>query len=126
MSHRNRFTRWRDGVRAQPGLRHAYRTAVFFAGLLCIAIGLALAVLPGPLTIPPILVGLWIWSTEFTWAHNLFESFKRKGHEAWEHARARPVSSALITVGGLVAAGVAVWAIAHFELVAKGREAVGL
>jgi hypothetical protein len=41
---------------------------VFLAGLLCIAAGVALSVLPGPLTIPPVLLGLWIWSTEFDWA----------------------------------------------------------
>jgi len=116
----------RERIRAKPGLAQAYRVGVFAAGLLCIALGVALAVLPGPLTIPPILLGLWIWSTEFRFAERLFDSFKRKAREAWAHARRHPASSAAITVGGLVAAGVAVWAITHFELIAKAKDAVGL
>src|ERR687893_3034682 len=93
---------WRDRVRSKPGLREAYRVAVFAAGLLCIAAGVALMVLPGPLTIPPVLLGLWIWSWEFAFAQRFFESFKEKAFDAWEHAKAKPVSSALITVFGLV------------------------
>jgi hypothetical protein len=121
-----RFRRWREGVRRSPGLRHFYRAAVFALGLWFIVLGIALAVLPGPLTIPPILLGLWIWSTEFTWAHNLFESFKHKGHQAWDHAKAHPVSSTLITAGGLVAAGVAIWAVGHFQLIEEGKNLIGL
>ena len=37
-----------------------------------------------------------------------------------------PVSSASITIGGLAAGGVAMWAVSHFELVAKGKDASGL
>jgi hypothetical protein len=117
---------WRDRVRANPGLRPVYRVGVFVAGLVCIVVGFALAVLPGPLTIPPVLLGLWIWSTEFLFARRLFESFKAKARDAWAHAKKHPVSSAAITIGGLLAAGAAIWAVRHFELVAKGREAVGL
>lgn len=117
---------WRDRVRSKPGLALAWRLGVFLAGLVCVAVGFALAVLPGPLTIPPVLLGLWIWSTEFRFAKRLFDSFKRKADAAWAHAKAHPVSSAAITLGGLVAAGVAFWAVAHFELVAKAKDAVGL
>ncbi len=117
---------WRDRVRSKPGVGQAYRIGVFVLGLLCIVLGLALAVLPGPLTIPPVLLGLWIWSTEFRFAKRFFDSFQRKAHDAWSHAKAHPVSSAAITIGGLVAAGVAMWAVSHFELVAKGKDAVGL
>jgi Putative transmembrane protein (PGPGW) len=117
---------WRERVRSKPGLNQAYRVGVLVTGLLFIALGFALAVLPGPLTIPPVLIGLWIWSTEFSFAQRLFASFKRKAHEAWQHAEAHPVSSTAITVGGLAAAGTAVWAISHFQLVAKGQEAIGM
>jgi len=117
---------WRDRVRSKPGLGQAYRAGVFVVGLLCIALGVGLAVLPGPLTIPPVLLGLWIWSTEFRFAQRLFASFRRKAHDAWAHAKKHPASSAAITVGGLAAAGLAVWAVSHYELVAKGQEAVGL
>jgi hypothetical protein len=117
---------WRDRVRSKPGLAHAYRLGVFATGLLFIALGFALAVLPGPLTIPPVLIGLWIWSTEFRFAQRLFDSFRCKGQEAWQHARRHPVSSTAITVGGLAAAGAAAWATGHFELIAQGQEAIGM
>ena len=116
----------RDRIRSGPGLREAYRVGVFAAGLLCIALGLALAVLPGPLTIPPMLLGLWIWSTEFRFAERLFESFKRKARDAWAHAKRHPRSSATITIGGLAAAGVAIWAITRFELIGRTQQAIGL
>jgi hypothetical protein len=117
---------WRDRVRSKPGLGHFYRVGVFLAGLVFIVLGFALAVLPGPLTIPPVLLGLWIWSTEFRFARRFFDAFERKAREAWRHARVHPVSSAAVTVGGLAAAGAAVWAVSHFELVDKARDAVGL
>lgn len=118
--------RVRNHVRTKPGLSHAYRIAVFVCGMLFIALGLALSVLPGPLTIPPVLIGLWIWSTEFAFARRFFDAFKRKARETWSHAKVHPVSSTLVTVGGLAAAGAAFWAVRHFELVSKGRDAVGL
>src|SRR3954452_9066541 len=117
---------WRDRMRSKPGVGQAYRVGVFVVGLLCIIAGFALAVLPGPLTIPPVLLGLWIWSTEFRFAERFFESFKGKAKEAWTHAKAHLVSSAAITIGGLAAAGVAMWAVAHYELVARGKDAIGL
>ncbi|MBE2319620.1 hypothetical protein DVA67_026870 [Solirubrobacter sp. CPCC 204708] len=117
---------WRDRVRSKPGVGQAYRVGVFVLGLLCIIAGFALAVLPGPLTIPPVLLGLWIWSTEFRFARRFFDSFKDKAQNAWDHAKQHPASSAAITVGGLAAAGVAMWAVAHFDLVAKGKDTIGL
>lgn len=116
----------RARIRSKPGLAQAYRVGVFVTGLLFIAVGVALAVLPGPLTIPPVLLGLWIWSTEFSWADRLFRSFKRKARDAWAHAKRHPTSSAAITVGGLALAGAAFWAIMHFELVDNTKGLVGL
>ena len=118
--------RWREHVRSKPGVSHAYRVGVFIAGLACIAGGIALAVLPGPLTIPPILLGLWLWSTEFRFADHVLDSFKEKAGQAWAHAKRQPVSSALITIAGLAAAAAAFWAVGHFELVGKARDAVGI
>ncbi len=117
---------WRARIRDKPGLGLLYRVGVFVAGLLCIAVGFALAVLPGPLTIPPILLGLWIWSTEFRFARKLFQAFQRKARDAWAHAKEHPVSSAAITIGGLIAAGAAFWAVGHFGLVDKAKDLVGL
>jgi hypothetical protein len=116
----------RDRIRSKPGMGPAWRVGVFLAGLLCIVLGFALAVLPGPLTIPPVLLGLWIWSTEFDWAHRFFLTFKEKGKAAWAHAKRHPVSSTLITVGGLAAAAAAIWAVGHFHLVDRLKSLVGL
>lgn len=117
---------FRHRMRSNPVTAQLWRLGVFLAGLLCVALGFALAVLPGPLTIPPVLVGLWIWSTEFAWARRLFRSFQRKARDAWQHAKQHPVSSAAITLGGLALAGAAFWAVGHFDLVARAKELVGL
>ena len=116
---------FRERVHANRSVALAWRIGVFAVGLLCVAIGFALAVLPGPLTIPPVLLGLWIWSTEFEWARRIFSTFSKKARDAWAHARAHPVSSLAITVGGLAAAGVAFWAVGHFELVDRTTTALG-
>ena len=117
---------WRDSVRSKPGLAQAWRVGVFVVGLLFVVLGIALSVLPGPLTIPPVLIGLWIWSSEFDWAKRFFTTFKRKARDTWEHAKHHPVSSALITLGGLVLAGAAFWAVGHYELVDRAKEWIGL
>ena len=117
---------FRDRMRRRSHTRIAWRVSIFLAGLLCILAGFALVVLPGPLTIPPIIVGLWIWSTEFEWAHRFFSIWKEKGQDAWDHAKRHPVSSTAITIGGLVAAAVAIWAVLHFDLMDRGKELVGL
>ncbi len=120
----------RHGRRARsghnPALRLTYRIAVFVVGLALIALGGALVVLPGPLTIPPVVLGLWIWSREFAWAHRLWERGRKQGLEAWQHAKRHPVSSTIVTVAGLAAAGAAFWAVSHYQLVARARDLVGL
>jgi hypothetical protein len=103
-----------------------WRAAVFLAGLLCIVGGVVLMVLPGPLTIPPVLLGLYLWSTEFSWARRLFDVFRVKARTAWRHAKARPWTAAAVTGGGVLAAGGAIWAIGHFHLIARGGALIGL
>jgi fatty acid desaturase len=115
---------WRHRMRSNPATRHPFRLGVFVFGLLFILLGIAFIALPGPLTIPPMLIGLWIWSSEFAWAERFFDSIKEKADDAWEHAKRRPVSSAIITGGGLVAAGVALWAVSHYELIDKAKDVV--
>lgn len=117
---------WRAWLRRTPGGALLLKALVFVLGLLFIALGLAAAVLPGPLTIPPVLLGLYLWASEFDWADRLLQRAKKSALEAWEAAKQRPVTSAVTTVGGLVVAGVAIWAVGYYELVTKGREAVGL
>ena len=116
---------FRARMHANRGTAIVWRVLVFVAGLVCVAIGLALTVLPGPLTIPPVVLGLWIWSSEFAWARRIFQTARRKAKETWAHAKQHPVSSAAITVGGLVAAGVVVWAVGHFQLVDRATTALG-
>jgi hypothetical protein len=115
---------WRDRVRSKPALREVYRVGVFVLGLLFIAAGAGLMALPGPLTIPPVLLGLWIWSTEFRFAKRFFAIFKAKGHEAWAHSKKHPLSSTLVTVGGLALAGLGFWAVSHFDLIDKAQETI--
>ncbi|TFV48138.1 PGPGW domain-containing protein [Blastococcus sp. TF02A-35] len=117
---------FRERVHRNPGVAMAWRVTVFAAGLLLVMLGVALTVLPGPLTIPPVLAGLWLWSTEFDWARRFFASFRRKAVAAWRHARQHPVSSLAVTVGGLAAAGAAFWAVGHFQLVERATTALGL
>jgi len=116
----------RARIHSRPGMVVPYRIGVFVAGLLFVLLGIALTALPGPLTIPPVLVGLWVWSTEFEWAARFFATFKRKAQEAWRHARQHPASSLAVTVGGLAAAGVAFWAVGHYRLVDEAWVALGL
>ena len=104
----------------------AWRVGVFVVGLLFVLLGIALTALPGPLTIPPVLLGLWVWSTEFEWARRLFASFRRKASDTWKHAKQHPVSSTVVTVGGLVLAAGAFWAVGHFELVDRAKDALGI
>ena len=116
----------RARIRSKPGVAQVWRIGVFVVGLLFVALGVALAVLPGPLTIPPVLLGLWIWSTEFAWAARFFDAFQEKGRKAWEHAKRHPVSSTVITVGGLALAAAAFWAVGRYELVDRAKDAVGI
>ena len=119
-------TGWRARMRRTPGGAQLLQVMVFLLGLAFVLLGLALVVAPGPLTIPPVLLGLYIWSTEFVWADRQLERAKASARVAWADARRRPVVSAFVTFGGLVALGVAVWAAGRFDLVPRVLEFVGL
>lgn len=113
---------FRQRIRCLPVIGPLYRLCVFVVGALFIAIGLALSVLPGPLTIPPVLLGVWIWSTEFHFARRLREQVRRRAAAALRQARAHVVRSTVVTVCGLLGAAVAVWVIRHYQLLAWARE----
>jgi uncharacterized membrane protein YbaN (DUF454 family) len=102
------------------------RIIVFVAGLLLIITGMVLIVLPGPLTIPPILLGLWLWSREFEFARRWLRPVQEKGAIAWEKGREKPVHTTVVTVVGLVGAAVIIWAILRYDLISHGRDLVGL
>ncbi len=116
----------RARVRKAPGGSTALKVGVFLLGLAFILLGLALIVAPGPLTIPPILVGLYIWSTEFAWADRLLDRAKDSARDAWETAKRKPVSSAVVTGGGLLALGVGIYLVGRFDLISQATRLVGL
>ncbi|MFN2540523.1 MAG: PGPGW domain-containing protein [Mycobacteriales bacterium] len=107
----------RERVRRLPGGNTMVRLAVFLLGLFFILLGLALSVLPGPLTIPPVLLGLVIWALEFAWAERLVERARKQALDAWDAARAHPWRAGLVTGSGLVLLVVALLLAARFELV---------
>jgi hypothetical protein len=105
--------------------RTVRRVVLFVAGLVLILTGLVLIVLPGPLTIPPILLGLWLWSLEFEFARRWLRPVRAKGAVAWAQARDRPVWTGLVTVLGLVGAGMRVWAVLRYDLLSRGQDLIG-
>jgi hypothetical protein len=117
---------WKRAMRRTPGGAHAVKVIVFSVGLFFILLGLVLAALPGPLTIPPILLGLYIWSTEFAWAERLLDRAKRSAQEAWEKAKTKPVLTALVTGSGLIAFGTGLWLTLHYDLVDRVKSLAGL
>lgn len=117
---------WRAALRRTPGGALLLRGMVFTLGLALVVLGCLLIVAPGPLTIPPILLGLWIWSTESAWADRQLDRAKASARTAWEDAKRRPLVSGVVTGGGLVALGVGIWLVGEYELVARGRELVGV
>ena len=106
--------------------RTVRRVVVFVAGLLLILIGLVLIVLPGPLTIPPILLGIWLWSLEFEFARHWLRPIKKQGSAAWETAKEKPVHTTVVTVLGLIGAAFLIWAALRYDLLDRGRQVVGL
>ena len=106
--------------------RSVRRVLLFLAGLVLIITGLVLVVLPGPLTIPPILLGLWLWSLEFEFARRWLRPVRERGAVAWEQAREKPVRTGLVTALGLVGAAVLIWAALRYDLVARGQDLIGI
>jgi hypothetical protein len=103
--------RVRDRLRRLPAGEAIVHGLVFLVGAALIALGLALVVLPGPLTIPPILLGLAVWSLEFDFAQRWLDPWERRAQQAWEAAKARPWRTGLVSGVGL-AASVAVVVLA--------------
>jgi hypothetical protein len=94
-----------------------WKLVVFLVGALFIALGVVLIVLPGPLTIPPVLFGLWLWSTEFAWAERLRVRAAVRGRLALEAAKERPVHSAAATFFGVALLVAGVLAMRRYDIV---------
>jgi hypothetical protein len=101
------------------------RVVLFVAGLLLILTGLILVVLPGPLTIPPILAGLWLWSLEFEFARRWLRPVRARSADVWATARQKPVHTSVVTVLGLVGAGLLIWAALRYDLLDRGLDLAG-
>jgi hypothetical protein len=102
---------WRDRVKSHRGTRYAYLTAVFLVGLLVILACLGLwTFLPAPLAIPPMLIGVWIWSTEFPFAGGLLEWLKDRAQTGRDYAKEHPVKFGLITLAGFLVGVAGYWA----------------
>jgi hypothetical protein len=108
---------WRARLRATPAGSLLLKTVVLLVGAVFISLGLVLVVLPGPLTIPPVLLGLWIWSTEFAWAERLRARAAAQGRLAMQAARQRPVHSVVATISGLLLLATGLWAARKYEIV---------
>jgi uncharacterized membrane protein YbaN (DUF454 family) len=102
------------------------RVLVFVAGLFLIIAGLLLVVLPGPLTIPPILLGVWLWSREFEFARRLLRPVQERSAVVWAQARAKPIHTSVITVAGLAAAVTIIWTVVQLDLLERGAAYVGI
>jgi hypothetical protein len=113
--------RLRDKVRRLPAGDGIVHAGVFLLGAAFIGLGLALVVLPGPLTIPPVLVGLAIWSLEFEFAQRLLDRATASAQQAWDQAKLHPWRTGLVTGGGLVLLAVGVVLAVRFELVDHAR-----
>lgn len=94
----------RRRIRKLPAGEVIVRIIVFFMGLSLVGTGLALSVLPGPLTIPPVLLGILIWSLEFDFAQRWLDRVEGPAQKAWEQARAHPVRTLVVSGGGVLAA----------------------
>ena len=107
---------WKNRVKAKRGTRYAYQAAVFLLGLLVILACLGLwTTLPAPLAIPPMLIGVWIWSTEFPFAGRLLAWLKDQAQAGRDNAGKHPVKFGLVTAAGLLVAAAGYWAF--FQLV---------
>lgn len=95
---------------------------VFLLGAAFVVLGLVLAVLPGPLTIPPILLGLAVWALEFTWAERLLVKARRRADAALLAFRRAPLRAAAVTGGGIVLAVAAGWFVAEHDLLGAVKD----
>lgn len=55
------------------------RTIVLVIGFTLITVGLLLVVLPGPFTLPLVILGLFILALEFAWADRMLDKVKAQG-----------------------------------------------
>ena len=109
-------TRWWTWLRANKGRHHTFRVGVFLVGLILTVGGAAMWLVSSLLALPPVLIGVWVWSREFHWGHRLYRACLRHGESWWSRVKLRPVRWALITLAGVGSAWAAFWAWGQFGL----------
>jgi uncharacterized protein (TIGR02611 family) len=113
-------------IRSNPTGRLALRIGVGILGAFVIALGIILIPFPGP-GWAIVILGLAIWSIEFTWAKRLLDFTRRqvRGWTNWVGRRSRPARTAIGLVGLLFVAAV-VWGSVRLsfgvDLIAEGRD----
>jgi len=116
---------WRARLRSTRAGAWLLKAVVFLVGLVFIIFGAVLVVLPGPLTIPPVLLGLYVWSTEFAWAERLRARAAVSGRAAWEATRRRPFHAAAATLTGLLLLAAGLLALRRYEIVDRVTSSFG-
>ena len=71
------------------GWKAGKKVAIFVAGVLLLVLGLSLLVLPGP-SLPVILCGLAVLSTEYTWARKWRDRVRDRLRRMLGFRQARP------------------------------------
>ena len=115
----------RARLRRHPVGSVVLKGVVLVVGLVFVALGAVLVVLPGPLTIPPVLLGLYIWSTEFAWAERLRARVAVQARTAWEVTKRRPFHAAAATATGLLLVAAALVAIRKYDVIDRVTGALG-
>jgi hypothetical protein len=115
----SRSRRW-NWFRDNRSRHRLFRAGVFVIGLLLILVGAGLWLFSVFLSLPPVFVGLWLWSREFHWAHRLFRVFLRSARKLWSGVKSHPVRWAGLTLGGVCVAWAGYWALGHYGLLGMG------
>ena len=98
-------------------MRVVKRSAVAILGVLLLAAGLAMMVLPGP-GILVIVAGLAVLATEYVWARSLLDKAKTQAEKAQETAVASPwrTAATVLFAVGMLALGIVVVATPDVDL----------
>lgn len=116
---KDRWKRWRDGLRRRPRVEFFYRIAVGVIGLVVLVLGILAIPYPGP-GWAIVFIGLGILATEFDWA-KLLLAYARERYDRvmdWFHGQHAVVQ----ILGGLLTALVVfttLWVLGAVDSVAK-------
>ena len=113
-------SRWWCWCRETERRHRLLRVGVFVVGLLLILVGVVMWLVSALLAVPPVFVGLWLWSREFHWGHRLFKAFLGRARSLSSRVKARPMRWAVVTVAGVGVAWALYWVWGHYGLPTVG------